>query len=615
MSYSKFKNVCPIFESQRQMTFQSTEALVNDRKFDTAIRLSQVKNFLQRLSDNRLTQDDSVIKDYLDRNSIQSEDVTIDNAVYSRWLLWVLTNNEQPRRWNKDDCTTIDKIWSLVKDNIIYGYMTSNSTLADHEVLRSNLESAINSTSPDNVVKKLVIACTKLAVMIERIGLIQGIRKNNKSDEEYRTECGKVNHWTDDALQLKIGWSARLCIITMFNNKTFVMPRPYLLMLHNKVCDLISVLICTKVGSLAAMHENTYASSIDLVKELCRLNIKYQQKFFTIVKSLEALVTGESLRLVDAWDNKEFYESLIEELYLSCGFSYETSNLRRILSAVDIASMHELGCLSNIVGHPLVDMASGARTLFKKVTEKYTLNRVTLAKCECHIKINYIRNSILRDRKWPPCYLSDPRVHPAIHHAWARNLDPFSLVIKEKYGTPAVLDFQFVEVLPNLKFSELENTIPYLKDKTISLMRTKVISKYLTDLVDQYDDPVVHKDKWTDTRLLLYYLTNTTKALNHTGYLHRYSKSADLSDVLDYLAIRCVPKEKELKIDPRFFGCKTYEERFRSLAQEKNAMKFLELYSDEQAMTLSELELARRLVAFRRLSLAYKDHYCSIDNH
>lgn len=45
-----------------------------------------------------------------------------------------------------------------------------------------------------------------------------------------------------------------------------------------------------------------------------------------------------------------------------------------------------------------------------------------------------------------------------------------------------------------------------------------------------------------------------------------------------------------------------------TLAQEKNAMKYLDEFSNEQAMSLGELELTRRLHAFRRLNLAYHCH-------
>ncbi|KAK6060461.1 hypothetical protein COOONC_01880 [Cooperia oncophora] len=87
-----------------------------------------------------------------------------------------------------------------------------------------------------------------------------------------------------------------------------------------------------------------------------------------------------------------------------------------------------------------------------------------------------------------------------------------------------------------------------------------------------------------------------------------YNNSQDLEDVLDYLVIRIVPKERELKEIYRGFGCKSYEDRMRSICQEHNVMAFLEAYSDEQAMAVTELELQEKLVAFRQLARAYPQH-------
>lgn len=163
---SKNKNLCPIFESQRQITFESTEALVNDRKFETAIRLSQVTNFKKRMYENRITQDDQILLDFAKRYNIHPDDIIIDHAVYSRWLISILNSKENPRRWSKIDCNSIDKIWELVKDNVVIqtGYMTSSSTLPDNDVLKSQLTSALNSVAPDDTIKKLVIAATKIFI-------------------------------------------------------------------------------------------------------------------------------------------------------------------------------------------------------------------------------------------------------------------------------------------------------------------------------------------------------------------------------------------------------------------------------------------------------------------
>jgi len=608
-SYSK--PICPIFESQRSVTLTSPESIVTERKFDTAIRLSQLTTFKKRLSDGQSTLDDKVLIDSLRRQGVQSQDLVIDHAVYARMLQEVLASSQPARKINAKENDQVSQIWTLIQRNLTLqiGYMTDQSSLPEHRSTMAGLPEFFASKMPDNTLRRLIFLTTRLSVMVEKLGLIQSVRSSGKTIETYLDEVYKVNRWEDQAFNIRTIWSNRLCAINFGSEIWYIMPRPYLLMMHNKVSDLVSVLVCGNSMSGVSADSNLYAASIELIREMCRLNIRYQSHFYTIIKSLESLVVAEALRTIDQWDNNEFYYSLVDELYTELKFDYEQSELKRILNSVDIPSQHELGCLSKIVGHPLVNMVTGAVALHKKTTDVYSLNKITLAKCECHIKINYIRNHILREKVWPPCVLTSNLVHPAIREGWAQNKDPYSVFLKEKYGTPDVLDFISVDLLPNMKFSKLENTIPYLKDKTISLMRTKTLGKYLERAVETWDDPETTQDQWKDTRLLLYYLMNPTSSLQHDKYIDLYANADTLDGLIEYLVIRAVPKEKELKIDPRFFGCKTYEERFRSLAQEKNAMKFLEYYCDEQAMTLSELELSRRIIAFRRLRLAYRDHH------
>lgn len=172
----------------------------------------------------------------------------------------------------------------------------------------------------------------------------------------------------------------------------------------------------------------------------------------------------------------------------------------------------------------------------------------------------------------------------------------------------SISDYGDVEFTKNLTYLKLENAIPYLKDKTISILRSEVIRKF----INQEDVRL----QWRNTRLLLYYLLHSGETTNHVEFIDRYSTGKEFDEFLDYLVIRIVPKEKELKVSYRGFGCTTFHNRMLFLTQEKTAMHYLDLYSDEQAMTLSELDLVKRLFTFRNLSKAYPRHrilYAMID--
>lgn len=138
------------------------------------------------------------------------------------------------------------------------------------------------------------------------------------------------------------------------------------------------------------------------------------------------------------------------------------------------------------------------------------------------------------------------------------NKDPDSYYIRSQFGNTRIPDYVYIDLESNMEFHKLENIIPHLKGKTISLLRNDVVRRYIGQDKD-------HLFKWEDTRLLLAYLLNATMVHEHVKYLDMYTTRQDFNQLLNYLIIRIVPKEKESKIEYRGFGCKTYEDRHRSL--------------------------------------------------
>lgn len=90
---------------------------------------------------------------------------------------------------------------------------------------------------------------------------------------------------------------------------------------------------------------------------------------------------------------------------------------------------------------------------------------------------------------------------------------------------------------------------------------------------------------------------------------HYYGDSdVELVLLLDQLIIRLVSKEKELKTAFRGFGCQTYKERTCTMVAGKNAMQFLANTCDEQALTLDELSMTKKIYSFLNLKDLYKNH-------
>lgn len=69
------------------------------------------------------------------------------------------------------------------------------------------------------------------------------------------------------------------------------------------------------------------------------------------------------------------------------------------------------------------------------------------------MKQNYIRNYILRYGRWSAHHVTSNAAHDAIKYGSLLNLDPEGFAMKSKYGNIRVVDYNFVELEPDQKFS------------------------------------------------------------------------------------------------------------------------------------------------------------------
>lgn len=70
--------------------------------------------------------------------------------------------------------------------------------------------------------------------------------------------------------------------------------------------------------------------------------------------------------------------------------------------------------------------------------------------------------------------------------------------------------------------------------------------------------------------------------------------------ILEYQVIKLTQKERELKIEGRFFGQSPYVERARRCILEENIAQLMEKYNSSHAMTLSELDKMKKMYTLCR---------------
>ncbi|UHK03098.1 MAG: RNA-dependent RNA polymerase [Sanya chuvirus 2] len=594
-----------MFESQRKILFDSPLTIVHSRKLDTALRKTTAPQFINRLTKDVLKPDDQFFIaacEALDPD-IDMFEVRPNKHLWGRILLDTLQGK------NKVMNQSHRRVSNLVIQNLeLQLGMNTKSVHPDlpHPSaihLQKHRDKILNLPDEIVCVMDLVLAFEQC---VEKLGV--GHTTNSFTPEERARTLAPLCHWSSESYGMQIAWSNMMLFLRYRGQDTLV-PRDYLLLMHNKASDILSILIFAHLVSGAGLDHSAYDQTVRMIVSMCETVITYQARAYHVFKIIEAIGTGQTLVDVDGPTNRKFLIDIQDTLYHEHGINVQELDFYTVMKEASIPLRHELMCLTKIMGHPFVDMAEGTFALHKKTTAQKNLNWDLILNSVRHAKRNYIRGHVLKKGCWPPCHLL---WKTKLSKPWADGRDPDSNRYTAIRGPVALEDYDSVEILPALKFSKMENIIPYLKDKTITVLRSKVLAKYI-----EHSDE--ERSEWAETRLLLYYLFNTMAKTDHIEYLNKWidDESLDFDLLADYLVIRVVPKEKEMKEAYRGFGCKTYLDRMRSLIQETNTAHYLDLFSSEQAMTLDELDILQKLVWFRRIKRAYKAYtplYLVIDS-
>lgn len=247
-------------------------------------------------------------------------------------------------------------------------------------------------------------------------------------------------------------------------------------------------------------------------------------------------------------------------------------------------------------------MESGAKQLHDRSTESRNISLELVQESVRHAKFDFIYKYYEKNGKWPPIDMEEDR-----SSLYKSNKNINSFKHSKHHGVISYEDMDRIEILKCEEFDRLENFIPYVKDKTISLIKSKVLKYYLSEDSDTPEIRAELQSEWVETRVLLSYLLLPSNKTDHQNYLDLYL-DYEFDLMKDYLVCRGVPKEKELKEKARMFGCKPAIERPRTAVIGVNTRNFLHDYSDNDAMTLSEIALARKLYAFRNMHKAYRNY-------
>nr|UEP18257.1 MAG: RNA-dependent RNA polymerase [Chuviridae sp.] len=569
--------------------------MIYDRKFNVALRRSHGDKFKHQAALGKLSADHELLVAMARRvdPDFAPDRVKVNVNLFPRFYRELVDN---PVRFDEKG----QRIWKLVTEtvNVQLGWNTERWAYRDQPHLQRRTSTAISNASRSAVIERLASELPSLTSLVHKVGRRVRPRRDTESKEEYLKELGKSLHAKMFRFNYTIVWSENSCLVR-YRGDWYFYAKPYILLIHNKLCDILSVVVYAALTPYETYRWNLLYATTDFLEAWSDCAQELNQGFFRVSKLLEAVGIGMTLRDVEGEKNEQFLETVRKSTIEHLGMPLSFFRFYKVMDMVPIEVRHELMCLSKTMGHPFCDVEQGAMDLKKKVTAEKDLDPDCILESVRRAKEDFVRHYYRRHRKWPLCELA-PETPLRVTKVILHNLDPFAIETLRRYGGIPLECYDYITFKKLREFEWLENFIPYIKDRTISLVRSKVLEIH-------FDPEADKRVPWQDTRLLLFYLLSPVSMVNHVKYMHSYL-AGQWEMLQDYLIIRVVPKEKEHKIEARGFGCKTYEDRARSIVQEYNTATILHEYSSEHVMTLDELGLAKKLLAFRSMSKAYRGY-------
>lgn len=398
---------------------------------------------------------------------------------------------------------------------------------------------------------------------------------------------------------------------------TFLLNRSYFLEVFNKMTEMKSLILYAWIQDSLSMPDGHYTKCIIFWKHICtkvkyfmnyekRYDMERENKGFLYLKSIEGLGVSELIRRGDEkwnWVNNKLGQTLWQALFddnVVNDIHFNNSEFKSMLDTMSEETIAELIGTVKVVGHPSIDVAKGLDDLYKKTHENLPINSATRNNCVGILTRDIIRVFYNKYNRYPKVRLS-PMAHPNLHILFNTQRGFNTPEVSKLLEGVSFEDWSNVIFLKNDEFEAMDNRLALLKDKSLGLTRSKVLTNW-------YTDEVVRRSA-VETKAILDFLFSTEEKINLSEYLEKFKKDNWDETLLNYLVVKLTPKEMELKPKGRMFGASPAVERDRRIITEANVMRFMHMLIPDQLLTPNELEILKKLVSFRDYRRLYPNHH------
>jgi hypothetical protein len=267
-----------MFSSQKQVSFETAHNLIFDKKFDTAIRASTAEQFFSRLEGDRLNANDRLLTESPHVKHL--DEVVKIPTLYPKLISDVLRFSTAEKTYDHKHAKTYHRISEIVPQIITHqwDYINSQNELSTTPLLTRRRQRFFQERTLPSLIINLYYLSDAFQEVVSHMAAIDDPKYKKLSEATREKECLLNNHSTIDSIDMALTWSRNLVYIK-YQTTRYLLPKPYVLMMQNKINDLISVLIYALYSSGVNLEKDAYMKTVDFVRQLADLGRIYKNKF------------------------------------------------------------------------------------------------------------------------------------------------------------------------------------------------------------------------------------------------------------------------------------------------------------------------------------------------
>ena len=466
------------------------ERCLVDIKFDSAMCQENVLYAIENLQKHPNDVESEILLSHFSFNQIKN--ARRDTQLYPM-ILSKLFSPSKDFRIPRKGSSMIKRIKSIAKKTILINVHFNKhiSETINPNILNETTKICQN-IDEDERLQRIIMAVIEFDRITDHLALsnkrivLPKVDLNNEEEREKRRHCIitekiKRNFMICSFLRVECYWNSSVSVFR-FNNEIWVLPRIYLLLIHNKLHDLLSSSIVSHFLDTNTNVNNFTNLFYLFINHLIDIYITDEMAFFDIAKSLEGLAMANAIKKTEKWDNDTYWNNMVMSLFgsvekpLNVPKSYY--EILSMFETLPIPAMSELSCLGKILGHPVMNLKDAMVRHYLRTSEVTNVEKEMIQNVIRQAKRGFIINHQQKTGYWPK-HLIDNDAGKGLKLASLLGKHPESKTIRQEIENINLEQYDYVKFLPCKELKAPDNLFGYLKDRAISLSRSHVLKNYL----------------------------------------------------------------------------------------------------------------------------------------